>query len=501
MTRLQQTPSLAVNSNVKNHGSITFSQFIALLMILSLCAIAPRWSFASIETQLDNNTDQLKTLKRKLDSANENVTDIRNQLGVLANQTRALISQTRMDRLELKTEQREMRVRIQDQRHVIDDFNDQLIRLNTQLKLTDNESHREKTQAEISQVKNQKAQAVAVLEKQQSEMEQVTKVVEEAKLEHNPIYIELSKRKKALQAKFDQSRRDVNQLKRDIKEVNQERRTLLAKVVESNPAPAAINRKTKSTITDAPTISAADLEEEQIDVAPPAYVFVVSGSEDMDINDTLQLKEWVESYGAIFKSGSWNDLNNSDAAPEDFSLFVKQISAEFAKVPSASKIILIGHGLGGGAAIKAATEIAVGMNRQVDLLVTLDPLGLGNLRANIVYQTDNLCPAPTGDPAIDLAYANCISTAMPRIITSNVKHFVNRWQKDSKLSDDRRQLNLSQEEQASHSLKSSTGKFRLSRGVDADQQRTFYNRNNNAHLLLLSDAANNLPNLLIDYLR
>lgn len=501
MTRLQQIPSLTVNSNVRDHGNFNIFQFVILLTIVCMCSLAPQLGFASIETQLDKNTSQLKTLKQKLDSANEDVDEIRKQLAVLANQTRALISQSRNDRLELKTEQREMRGRIQDQKHVIDDFDDQLIRLNTKLKLTDNESQRQKTLAEIAQVKSARSDAVVVLEKQQTEMAQVTKVVEEAKLIHNPIYIELSKRKKELQGNFDQARRDVNQLKRNIKDLNLQRRTLLAKVVESNPAPAAISRKANTKITDAPTISAAELEEEQIEVAPPAYVFVISGSEDIDINDTLQLKEWVESYGAIFKSGSWNDLKNSDSAPEDFSLFVKQISAEFAKVPSASKIILIGHGLGGGAAIKAATEIAVGMNREVDLLVTLDPLGLGNLRANIVYQSDNLCPAPTGDPAIDLAYADCISTATPRTITSNVKHFVNRWQKDSNLSDDRRQLNLSPEVGAAYSVKSATGKFKLSHGVDADQRRSFYNRNNNAHFLLLSDAANNLPNLLIDYLR
>ena len=81
----------------------------------------------------------------------------------------------------------------------------------------------------------------------------------------------------------------------------------------------------------------------------PAYVFVISGDGE-PIENKLELKSWVESYGAVYIQGRWNNLyplkhGNVNVGQK---LFLRQISAAFKKVPKQSNVILIGHGQGGG---------------------------------------------------------------------------------------------------------------------------------------------------------
>lgn len=236
----------------------------------------------------------------------------------------------------------------------------------------------------------------------------------------------------------------------------------------------------------------------------PSYVFVISGDRVINIEQHLKLKEWVESYGARFIHGNWDGF--PDFKPNQYESqhrFQAQFADVLKSIPVNAKVILIGHGRGGGAAIEAATRIAFEMDRVIELLAVLDPIGVDNLRANIVYDTATGCQQPTSnDPVSNVAYLSCIREARPRLITANVKHFYNRWQKEARGPLDYQRLIKAIDNRGRDiEVPTATGRFAVSNAIQADQKRSFFNNSDNAHELLLSEEAKNLPRLLVRHLR
>ena len=89
------------------------------------------------------------------------------------------------------------------------------------------------------------------------------------------------------------------------------------------------------------------------------------------------------------------------------------------------------------------------------------------------------------------------------LITQNVAHFYNRWQKDAQAPlDYYKELMLSNDDGKLTRGVTSTGKFKIaSLTTKANQKREFYNRSEDAHRKILSYEAKHLPNLLIEHLR
>lgn len=265
------------------------------------------------------------------------------------------------------------------------------------------------------------------------------------------------------------------------------------KLANSAPAPAAITPKTiKKTIqqkTAKPEFS--------------SYVFAISGEYEPNIEDTLQLKEWVESYGAKYIQANWNGFNSNTGA-DSTAPFKSEFEAQLKAIHKDANIILIGHGRGGGAAIEAATEIASKLNRSIEFLAVIDPIGSNNLRANIVYHdTDKQCTVPTvNDRIVNTEYRNCIKDAQRREITSNIKHFYNRWQKDNKGPlDYQRRIAIVANDGTNIDVPTATGRFDTSATIESDQKRVFVGTGKNAHRALLAQASKTLPKLLVKHLR
>jgi hypothetical protein len=236
----------------------------------------------------------------------------------------------------------------------------------------------------------------------------------------------------------------------------------------------------------------------------PAYVIAISGDRINNIEDHLKLKEWVESYGARYITADWNGFPSLKGDRQNGPMrFQAQFADVIRSIPANAKLILIGHGRGGGAAIEAATRIAFEMDRVIDFLAVLDPIGLDNLRANIVYDTATGCNQPTSnDPVSNVAYLACIKESRPRMITANVRHFYNRWQKESEGPLDYQRLIKAIDGRGRDiQVPTATGRFMTSDAIQADQKRSFFNNAANAHELLLSEEAKNLPRLLVRHLR
>jgi hypothetical protein len=224
------------------------------------------------------------------------------------------------------------------------------------------------------------------------------------------------------------------------------------------------------------------------------YVYVVSGKKGGSLEKTLKLKKWVESYQAKYIEANWNDLTaQSSVASGSMINFLSQMEQDLSSIPKASKVIIIGYGLGGGAAILAATEVAAKINRQVDYLITIDPMGIGDSRMNAVYLTEAYCQGRISPEQ----YASCLSKAEKRLITPNVKNFYNRWQRESSLPIDAKdRMTVNKQEYVL-----ATGKFKLaSQETEANQKRVYYG-DKSAHELILSDAAAELPKILVPLLR
>lgn len=225
-----------------------------------------------------------------------------------------------------------------------------------------------------------------------------------------------------------------------------------------------------------------------------AYVYVISGNKTGEVEKALKLKKWVESYQAKYVESNWNDFTAKNSPTSGSILnFLNQMDQELNLIPEDSKVILIGYGLGGGAAVLAATEVAKKKNRDIDFLVTIDPMGPGDSRLTAVYRTDAVCQSKI---SMD-QYLNCLKHGKKRVITKNVKSFYNRWQRESGIPVDAKdRVKVGNQD---HAL--ATGKFLIeSSSTESNQQRIYYN-DKDAHQLLLNDAAEELPKILVEYLR
>ena len=231
-----------------------------------------------------------------------------------------------------------------------------------------------------------------------------------------------------------------------------------------------------------------------------SYVFVISGDQEPDIEQTLHLKNWVESYGAKYIQASWNGSNPGNA--QNTAGFQNVFRSYLRQIPKESKLVLIGHGLGGGAAIEAATRVAFSETRTIDFLAALDPIGEQNLRANIVYETSTCSRPDPKDEMTNSDYVECIKSAKKRLITANIKHFYNRWQKDAKGPlDFQRQIPSLDTNGKVVSVPTATGRFEIADSIDSDQKRLYFAGDKNAHKLLLAEEAKQLPKLLVQHLR
>jgi len=233
-----------------------------------------------------------------------------------------------------------------------------------------------------------------------------------------------------------------------------------------------------------------------------SYVFVISGEQEPNIENTLHLKSWVESYGAKYIEANWNGFGNG-SGPANSLGFQEAFRDYIRQIPKDAKLILIGHGLGGGAAIEAATHIAYSEQRTIDFLAVLDPIGVEGLRANIVYDTKGACLKPDPNNTMTNAeYIACIKSSKKRMITSNIKYFYNRWQKDAKGPlDYQRQISSLDAHGKVVRVPTASGRFNIENGTESDQRRMYFAGDENAHKLLLAEEAKVLPKLLVQHLR
>lgn len=232
-----------------------------------------------------------------------------------------------------------------------------------------------------------------------------------------------------------------------------------------------------------------------------AWVYIVNGERIKNLGDLLGMEDWLKSFDVKYIETNWGRmvLGTEKGISQGF---VKQFRADLGRMPKESKLILIGHGLGGGAAILAATEVANAEGKSIDLLVALDPVGVNKLRTNIVYQPSAPCPLPGSDEA-RLAYFVCMDAAKPRWITPNVKFFYNRWQKNGGVASDKhRGYRISDAEGNLLVLPTSTGKFAIkSNTTKSDQKRFFHKDLVKKDQSLIVAAGKELPNLLVEYLQ
>ncbi len=262
---------------------------------------------------------------------------------------------------------------------------------------------------------------------------------------------------------------------RQIRELSQQR---AQKLLELNKLKTAIVTKQSAT---------------PVEPVYKAYVYAISSHKGAEIEKTLKLKEWVESYGAKYIQANWNGISSKSQVGGSMIQLLGEFDEELKKIPQSSNIILIGYGMGGGAAILAATEVAQKQGRDIEYLITLDPMGIGETRMNAVYSTEAYCQAKISPEQ----YLNCLSAGKKRLITANVKHFYNRWQREGSLPIDAKdRMTIGKSD-----FPLATGKFKIeSDKTKVNQMRVYYD-DKNSHDLVLIDAAAELPKVLLPHLR
>ena len=229
------------------------------------------------------------------------------------------------------------------------------------------------------------------------------------------------------------------------------------------------------------------------------WIYIINGENVVGLGHELGLKDWVKSFGAKYIETYWGNYSGKG---ENFnSGFIKKFKIDLKNMPENNKLVLIGHGLGGGAAILAATTVAYEKGRVVDLLAVLDPVGVNKLRANIVNQPSVPCSFQNNKSGL-VTYFVCLDAAKPRVITSNVKFFYNRWQKDRGVAvDNRRQYSIADGQGNVFALPSVTGKFLVNKNTEANQKRIPETGWSGKNKRFIADARNELTNILAPYLQ
>lgn len=327
----------------------------------------------------------------------------------------------------------------------------------------------------------------------------------ELNVDDHPAMIALLNQRAADMNQLNKLRQQMRIHRATLAQAQEQKRAALARVqAESSAkvtAKAAPKPKRTEAVAAAPTLPLT-LDPPAAGIAPgnKAHVFSISGEVAPEIESVLNLKSWVESYGAKYYEARWNGFTPSNR--QDTMQFRREFADHLRTIPPAARIIVIGHGRGGGAAIEAATDVAYTMGRSIDFLAVLDPVGAGDLRANIVYQNQSCNSPDAGDKLSLNAYIDCVTSATKRAITSNVKHFYNRWQKEGfGPADYARSYPVMDKQGQFREASSATGRFALADNIQADQKRLFFNNDKDAHMTLLQQESKNLPNLLVKHLR
>jgi len=364
---------------------------------------------------------------------------------------------------------------------------------------------------QITHLKNKKKpllgelqNAQDMLQKLQSELDSQKDEVSDQALDADPRVAALNQKRNTTASRITSLRTTQKSQQRAVEAESQRFNKLVAEFKQQRPASsaAATSKPDESSIGNKTASSSPAIK---LDINPgeySSYVFVISGDQEPDIESTLHLKSWVESYGAKYIEANWNGFGNGQGPLNNLG-FQEAFKEYIRQIPKQSKLILIGHGLGGGTAIDAATRIAYSEKRSVDFLAALDPIGIGGLRANIVYDTKGSCVKPAeGDVTTNAEYVTCIRSASKRKITPNIKYFYNRWQKDAQGPFDyQRQITSLNAAGDKVSVPTASGRFNIENGTMADQRRLFFSGNENAHAMLLAEEAKVLPKLLVQHLR
>lgn len=350
-------------------------------------------------------------------------------------------------------------------------------------------------QAELDNANNTLAQLQQELDSQQEE-------ISDAALDSDPRVAALNKQRSNTAAELERERSRLQSQRNALSTEQKKFNTLVNQFKqETGREDSVVTSEAKpATAVGITTKPRYDLGLNTADYT--SYVFVVSGAQEPNIESTLHLKSWVESYGAKYIEATWNGFKNAPEALKDAG-FQAGFQEYLAQIPREAKVILIGHGLGGGAAIDAATRIAHAQGRSIEFLVALDPIGPGGLRANIVYDTQGKCGRPSTDNRNSNAeYIACLRASNKRMITSNIKYFYNRWQKDAEGPLDYQRMITSVDANGNNiEVPTASGRFNIENGTQADQRRLFFAGDSSAHKLLLAEEAKLLPKLLVQHLR
>lgn len=225
----------------------------------------------------------------------------------------------------------------------------------------------------------------------------------------------------------------------------------------------------------------------------PLYVIAISGGGGGYIERLLRLEDVLQSENASYRQANWNNYYKATADKEarlptakEFDRFQDEVELAFQRMPERSKLVIIGHSLGGGAAAKM-TETAKKIDRRIDHLVLLDPVGELGVRVNATHRRPLIGPCPPPrftdengkERGSDVAYRACQIAAKKHRIPKQVRHFFHRWQTQEMWPIDYE----------------TDGKFDTAKGVRVDQKSVAY-----GHGEILNQYAEKVRQIVEGYL-
>jgi hypothetical protein len=148
-------------------------------------------------------------------------------------------------------------------------------------------------------------------------------------------------------------------------------------------------------------------EKVQAQSSPKAFVVFVNGSGDCCAGSMTEVinrmrrggnEVWTTSYASFRDGSTTNKVPVVNLSTDLDSSFIADAALVLNRISKSRPIILIGHSYGGDSVLKILPFI----NRKIQAVVTIDPVGTGGFR----------------------------QVAIRRKIPSNVDYFMNRWQEN-----------------------------------------------------------------------
>jgi len=250
--------------------------FCLQFSLLSYASQSQNWQSKDKEILLEKTNGRLNLARKEVQNVKEKI----NFIYANTDKTRKIIMKERqsLKRLIISAKKEKKR-----KSYEVNTIEKELIRARTKLKFKLSSNDTSTIQTEVIEIIQRKDRATRRLTQAKNKLSLLQAELHNTTLNLDPRIVSLSKEARSLKPHLLASKNKLYQLKKTVEKLN-------AELLASENKPGIKN-------------SPLPPQKTNISTQDHTYVYVISGSDEPNIESSLQLKDWVESYGAKYIEG------------------------------------------------------------------------------------------------------------------------------------------------------------------------------------------------------